>query len=139
MGFEKFIIKTLLPDVRAVELIKDIADHGIVDGIKENRRREIQEDNPFTASVYKAGKLDGKKEGYVTASAEYEKKLFELADRFLTQKNLFEQQRDELKKLIDEYEKEIERLEQKQKRTEDENTYLQLLLQKERALKKIAE
>ena len=97
MGFGKFIIKTLLPDVRAVELIKDIADHGRVDGIKENRRREIQEDNPFTASVYKAGKLDGKKEGYVTASAEYEKKLFELADRFLTQKNLFEQQRDEYK------------------------------------------
>lgn len=75
----------------------------------------------------------------ISAYAEYEKKLFELADRFLTQKNLFEQQRDEYKKLLDEYEKEIKRLEQKQKRTEDENTYLQLLLQKERALKKIAE
>ena len=81
----------------------------------------------------------GKKEGYVAASAEYEKKLLEQADLFLTQKNLFEQQKDEYEKLLDEYEAEIERLERKQKLTDAENTYLNQLLRKERALRKISQ
>ena len=137
MGIGKFFLRTIVPDFRTVELIQDVAEHGVIDGIKENSRRELQEDNPITAPVYKAGKRDGKKEGYVAASAEYEKKLLEQADLFLTQKNLFEQQQDEYEKLLDEYEAEIERLERKQKLTEAENTYLNQLLRKERALRKI--
>lgn len=139
MGIGKFLLKTISPDFAVAELVKDVAERGVIDGIKENRRRTIQEDNPITASAYKAGKHDGKKEGYVAASAEYEKKLLEQADLFLTQKNLFEQQKDEYEKLLDEYEAEIERLEQKQKLTDAENTYLNQLLRKERALRKISQ
>ena len=116
----------------------DNAPGCVIDGIKEYCRRDRQEDNPVTSLLYREGKLDGKKEGYVAASNEYEKKLLTQADEFLKQKDLFSQQRDEYEKLLSEYEAEIERLEQKQARTEAENKYLQDLLMRERRLRRLA-
>ena len=80
-----------------------------------------------------------KKRGMLQLRQNMKKKLLEQADLFLNQKKLFKQQRDEYEKLLDEYEAEIERLEQKQKHTEAENTYLNQLLRKERALRKISQ
>ena len=139
MGFGEFLKKQLIPGYKQYTLIKDIKEQGgVIDGIKEYCRRNRQEDDPFTSRLYQEGKHDGKKEGYVTASEEYEKKLLAQADEFLKQKELFSQQRDEYEKLLSEYEAEIERLEQKQARTEAENQYLQDLLTRERRLKKLA-
>ncbi|NLF83030.1 MAG: hypothetical protein GX568_03470 [Candidatus Gastranaerophilales bacterium] len=139
MGLLRFIVRRIVPGYRAVELIKDIKEEsGIIEGMKAQMCRELQEDCPLTSGVYKDGKLNGRKEGYVEASKEYEKKLLQQADEFLKQKNLFAQQRDEYEKLLDQYEVEIEKLEQKQVRTEAENRYLQDLLSRERALRKMA-
>lgn len=87
MGLKKFLLKEIVPGYRRIELANDIKEHGIISGIKEHVRREVQEDNPLTAAIYNNGKVDGKKEGYVAASAEYEKKLLEQVDLFLNQKN----------------------------------------------------
>ena len=138
MGLGELLKKALIPGYKEYTLIKDIKEQGgIIAGIKENARRDRQEDNPFTSRVYQEGKHDGKKDGYVAASAEYEKKLLAQADEFLKQKELFQQQRDEYEKLLTEYEAEIERLEQIQARTEAENQYLQELLSRERRLRRL--
>ena len=137
MGFGEFLKKQLIPGYQEYTLINDIIEHGVVDGFKENIRRERQEDNPFTSHLYQEGKSDGKKEGYVKASKEYEAKLLSQADEFLKQKTIYEKQRDEYDKLLKEYEAEIERLSQKQAKTEEENKYLQELLLRERGLRKL--
>ena len=74
MGLKNFLLKAIVPGYRRIEHANDIKEHGIISGIKEHVRREVQEDNPLTAAIYNNGKVDGKKEGYVAASAEYEKK-----------------------------------------------------------------
>lgn len=138
MGFGEFLKKQMIPGYKAYTLAKDIKEQGgIVDGIKEYARRHRQEDDPFTSRLYQEGKHDGKKDGYVAASMEYEKKLLTQADEFLKQKELFKQQRDEYERLLTEYEAEIERLEKIKARTEAENQYLQELLSRERRLRRL--
>lgn len=138
MGFGEFLKKKIIPGYAMGTLIKDIKEQGgVIAGIKENARRERQEDNPITSRLYQEGKHDGKKDGYVVASAEYEKKLLAQADEFLKQKELFKQQQGEYEKLLTKYETEIERLEQIQARTEAENQYLQELLSRERRLRRL--
>ena len=127
----------MIPGYKEYTLVNDIKEHGVVDGIKENIRRERQEDNPFTSRLYQEGKYDGKKDGYIEASMEYEAKLLSQADEFLKQKTIFEKQRDEYDNLLREYEEEIERLCQKQAKTEEENKYLQELLLRERELRNL--
>ena len=80
---------------------------------------------------------EGKKVGYEQASDEYEKKLLQQADMFLKQMRDAQTERDAYEKLLDEYEHEIDRLSSKLDRTETENKYLQELLLKERALRKL--
>ncbi|WP_270816313.1 hypothetical protein [Hungatella effluvii] len=124
---------------RTIDTVKNIIDEGsVVDGIKRTAREDYTEDNPLTSAIYKDGKYDGKIEGYVAASDEYEEKLLKQADEFLKQKTVFEYERDNYEKLLDEYEQEIERLSSKCSRSEAENLLLQQLLLKERKLKKMA-
>lgn len=125
---------------RTVDTVKNIKNEGsVTKGVKRTVHEDLCEDNPITRQVYKAGKTEGKKEGYEVASNEYEAKLLEQADLFLKQKQIFENERDEYEKLLDEYEKEIDTLSAKLHRTEEENVYLQELLMRDRKLRKLAQ
>lgn len=59
------------------------------------------------------GKLEGKKEGYIEASAEYERKLRQQADEFLNQMKDVERERNEYEDLLREYEQYIHDMETK--------------------------
>lgn len=122
---------------RVIDTVKNIQDeYSIVDGIKRTIKEDYCEDNPITSAFYKAGKYDGKAQGYKEASVEYEQKLLKQGDEFLKQTNNFNNMRDEYERLLDEYEKAIDDLEKKSNRTEIENEYLRMLLSKERELRK---
>jgi hypothetical protein len=103
-----------LPSLVLPKLFADkVQEHGLGKGIKKH----ITEDYPVVSHIYNLGKDDGihegKKEGYVRASSEYEKKLLKQAEEFLNQKNGLAdniKQRDEL---LDEYEKCISEMEAK--------------------------
>ena len=74
MGLGRFIKHVLVPGSYSIDLVKNIVDEGsVVEGYKKSIKQEFTEDNPLTASIYKHGKYDGKKEGYAEASDEYEK------------------------------------------------------------------
>ena len=69
-----------------IDTVKNIVKEGsIVKGVKKTIKEDFCEDNPVTAHIYNVGKFDGKKDGYVQASKEYEAKLLEQADLFLKQ------------------------------------------------------
>lgn len=57
------------------------------------------------------GKLEGKKEGYIEASAEYERKLRQQADEFINQMKDVERERNEYEDLLREYEQYIHDME----------------------------
>ena len=123
---------------RAIDTIRNITDEGsFVDGVKRTLKEDFTEDNLIGKVIYDSGKHDGKKEGYVEASYEYEKKLIMQADEFLKQTRVFEKERNEYETLLDEYEREIDELESKVNRTQAENAFLQQLLSRERSLKKL--
>lgn len=65
-------------------------------------------------------KVDGMKEGYATASEEYEGKLRKQADEFLKQVKNYKEQMDEYEKLLSEYEAYIYELEEKGDKSEKE-------------------
>ena len=89
MGLKRWIKHEVMPVTKYTDAIKNMIDEGsVVEGIKKSVKQNYCEDNPVTTPIYEAGKFDGKKEGYVEASNEYEKKLLEQADLFL-QKLLF--------------------------------------------------
>lgn len=137
MGLDRFI-KRQIPIIHTIDTIKNIVDEGSVkDGIKRTVKEDYCEDNPITSNIYKAGKYDGKIEGYNEASKVYEAKLIEQADAFLKQKKLAKEQIHAYESLLDEYKKEIDVLEDKFNRNQEENEYLQQLLLKERQLKKL--
>ena len=124
---------------RTIDTVKNIVEEkSLVEGVKRTWKEDVYEDNPITSGIYKAGCREGKKEGYVEASYEYEKKLLEQADLFLKQKKIYEKERDAYEALLDEYEKEISNLMEKVNRTTAENEYLNALLMKERMLRKLA-
>jgi len=123
---------------RIIDTVENIKGEGsIVDGIKLTIKEDFCEDNPITSIIYKSGKSDGKEEGYIEASDEYKDKLLKQADEFLKQTKIYERERDMYEQLLDEYETEISKLSEKNNRTEIENQYLQLLLMKERKLRKM--
>lgn len=123
----------------AIDTVRNIIDEGnIVDGVKRTVKEDWTEDSLIGKAIYDSGKYDGKKEGYVEASDEYEKTLLALADEFLKQKKDFEKERDEYERLLDAYEKEIKQLESITNRTQAENEKLQRLLLKERNLRRLA-
>lgn len=138
MGLGRFLWKTTGIG-RSIDTIKNIVGEGsVVDGVKKTIKEDYCEDNPITAHIYNVGKYDGKKDGYVQASKEYESKLLEQAELFLKQTKDFQKEKAAYEKLLEEYEVAITELEEKVNRTEQENQLLQLLLIKERQLKKLA-
>ena len=138
MGIGRGLIRNLVPFARHAATIKNMVEEkSVVEGIKKTAREDICEDNPLTSRIYATGKYDGKKEGYVEASEEYEEKLLSQANEFLKQKTIFESQRDEYEKLLDDYENEINRLESLNVRTQEETEYLKELLLSERQLIKM--
>ena len=137
MGFMRFLFKTIVPGGRIGSALYNMVDEGsVVDGIKRTVREEITEDNLITSTVYKYGKSDGKQDGYIQASHEYEQKLLEQADLFLSQKEKFEKERNAYEELLDAYEEKICELQKNNKRTEDENDLLRKLLSKYKMLKR---
>lgn len=138
MGIGRMLWRSIGPG-RTIDTIKNIIEEGsVVEGIKRTVKEDIYEDNPITSRIYQSGRYEGKVEGYVEASKEYESKLLAQADEFLKQKEIFEDQRDAYEKLLDDYEAEIEVLIKKLDRTEAENEYLNELLIREYELRKIA-
>lgn len=141
MGVKRFLGKTLIrticPIYDYVDISKKVYQHGIKDGFKMKIREELLEDNPISSQIYKVGKYDGKQEGYVEASYEYEKKLLKQAEEFLNQKELAASKRREYQLLLDEYETYINKLEKKVEITEQEKDYLNQLLMAERKLRNL--
>lgn len=135
MGFGRFLKKAIIPGYNAFDMAKKVKDNGFTGGIKE-RIREDFEDTPGVSQIYQAGKYEGKKEGYVEASYEYEKKLLNQAEAFLKQKNHFEFEKQEYENLIDDYEKYIDEMTNKENLTAEESNYLQQMMIMERKLKK---
>lgn len=135
MGFGRFLKKAIIPGYNAFDMAKKVKDNGLSGGIKE-RIREDFEDTPGVNQIYQAGKHEGKKEGYVEASYEYEQKLLKQAESFLKQKNHFEFEKQEYENLIDDYEKYIDEMTNKENLTAEENKYLQQMMIMERKLKK---
>ena len=95
--------------------VNSIVGNGLVDGILIEGAEYFCEDKPVTSITYKIGNDDGnikgKKEGYVQASSEYEKKLLKQAENFLKQKDTLVNSIEEREKLLDEYENYIKKQE----------------------------
>lgn len=124
---------------RSIDIAKSIKETGdITKGYKKVLKEYFTEDAPVTSQIYEIGKYDGAKEGYMTASSEYEKKLLEQADLFLSKKKLYKDDRDAYEQLLDEYKSEIERLSMLVEKNENERAFLQELLIRERNLKRLA-
>ena len=137
MGWKRFV-RRLDPRIHTYETIKNIVDEkSLKKGLTRTLREDYLEDNPITTPIYNQGKHDGKKEGYVEASREYEAKLLKQANEFLKQKELAKSKIAEYEKLLDEYEEAISKLEAKVRRTEAENKLLRELLSSERQLRKL--
>lgn len=91
----------------------------------------------LTKYAFNEGKYIGKKEGYVEASYEYEKKLLQQANKFLEQRETFNKENDEYRLLLNEYENYIEKLENREYLSIEEKDYLNQLLLVERKLKRL--
>ena len=141
MGLGKFLLKTAFPIYHAVDTVKKMNEHGIVDGYKEATKELWLDDAPVVSHVYKAGKVEGhyqgKKDGYVEASNEYEKKLLAQADSFLRQNSIFEGEKAEYDALLLAYEKHIEKMESSVSSNSKEEEYMNSLILAERKLKKL--
>ena len=138
MGFGRWIWRrTLIGET--IDTVRNIRkERSFFKGIKRTFKEEICEDNPLTSAIYRAGKFDGKKQGYIDASQTYEKKLLSQADEFLSQKKNLESSIKEYELLLDEYEKEIDRLSNIKSPTKKEKGFLEQLkirVQKLRNLK----
>lgn len=88
-------------------------------------------------NLYDEGKDEGRRDGYVEASYEYEKKLLKQAEEFLKQKEIAKSKRKQYDNLINEYENYIDELENKVQITEQEKEYLNRLLITERKLRRL--
>ena len=137
MGFKRYLARNFIPGKAQWDLIKNIKENGLVNGYKKTFHENLYEDDLLISPIYKHGKTAGKKEGYIQASKEYEHKLIEQAELFISQKKSFEKERDEYEKLLDDYDKLIDELESNLERSESENKLLQILLINERKLKNL--
>lgn len=91
----------------------------------------------LTDKVFEKGRTLGKKEGYVQASFEYEKKLIKQAEEFLKQTKIFESDKARYEQLIDEYEIYIEDMMKKSNMSNEEKDYMNQIMVIERKLKKM--
>lgn len=137
MGFKRFMKKKIVPFYNVRDMIDKVQTHGLVNGIKEKMREDYLEDAPIISHIYNAGKHEGKKDGYIMASTEYEKKMFTQANAFLKQKEIFESQKQEYEQLLQEYENYIEEMNAKDHLTNEEQDNLLQIINIERELKKL--
>jgi DNA-binding ferritin-like protein len=91
----------------------------------------------LTDKVFEKGRSLGKKEGYVQASFEYEKKLIKQAEEFLKQAKVFESDKARYEQLIDDYERYIDEMMQKSNMSNEEKDYMTQIMVIERKLKKM--
>lgn len=116
MGLSRFLKKVLIPGYYQYKVVKKVSENGIVNGVKEELKEDFLDDIPIISHIYDAGKndgyIDGKEEGYVQASNEYEQKLLKQAEKFENEKGNVKKSIDEYKKLLNEYEKYISLQEQ---------------------------
>lgn len=137
MGFTRFLKKAFIPGYDQIDTMKKIAKHGVVDGVKEKFREDYLEDMPITSHIYKEGKYDGKKEGYVEASDKYKDKFSKQTEKFLEQSQVFASQKEEYDKLLNDYEIYICELERKSDLSQQEKECLNKLVMMERKLVKL--
>lgn len=136
MGIIRLLKRSVIPGQMAVDIVKSVIEEkNLVKGMKKIAKETFTEDTPGLADIYNMGRYEGKKQGYVEASKEYEEKLLLQAEHFINQKELLVNEVSNYEELLDEYE--IERLEGKLNKTESENQYLSKLLSNERKLKQI--
>lgn len=91
----------------------------------------------LTDKVFEKGRSLGKKEGYVQASFEYEKKLIKQAEEFLKQAKVFESDKARYERLIDDYERYIDEMMQKSNMSNEEKDYMNQIMVMERKLRKL--
>lgn len=138
MGIIRLLKRSVIPGQMAVDIVESVIEEkNLVKGMKKIAKETFTEDMPVFADLYNMGRYEGKKQGYVEASKEYEEKLLLQAEHFINQKELLVNEVSNYEELLDEYEIEIERLEGKLNKTESENQYLSKLLSNERKLKQI--
>ena len=138
MGIFRFLKRSVIPGQIAVDIVESVIEEkNLVKGMKKIAKETFTEDMPVFADLYNMARYEGKKQGYVEASKEYEEKLLLQAEHFINQKELLVNEVSNYEELLDEYEIEIERLEGKLNKTESENQYLSKLLSNERKLKQI--
>lgn len=137
MGFKRFLKKSLIPGYRLKGIVENVATFGVVDGLKEEFKETYLEDMPGVSHIYNAGKYEGKKEGYIQASNEYEKKLLKQGEEFLKQTKIFESDKVRYEKLIDDYERYIDEMMQKNNMSNQEKDYMNQIMVMERKLKKL--
>lgn len=136
MAFGRFVAKTLFPTYYTYRAIKNMKDHGVVEGIKQQYKEDLQ-DNPVTNHIYSQGKHDGKKEGFNEASYEFEKKLIDQARRFTAQTKIFEDQRSDYEELLNDYERYIAEMEAKSSLSPEQQQYIKQIVAMEQQLKNI--
>lgn len=129
--------KNFVPFYNTRDMIDKVQTYGLVDGIKEKIREDFLEDTPVTSHIYNAGKHEGKKDGYIKASREYEEKLLAQANAFLSQKEIFESQKQEYEQLLEEYEDYIDEMNAKEHLTNEEQANLLQIISMERKLTKL--
>ncbi|GEM_PF-4691265 len=107
----EFWKRMIIPFCNTKKTVNSIKTYGFVDGIKEDSK-ELAKETPIISSLYNMGKSDGiyegKKQGYIKASKEYENKLSNQAQRFKEQKVLLQKDIEERDILLTEYEAYIE-------------------------------
>ena len=142
----------------AKKMIDNTNEKGLVDGTVETYKSEIKdtrENSPLTAPLYRSAKqegfFEGKKEGIKEQSQTDSIKYTQLEEAFLQLKNELQTVKEksaELQKnndillrkyevLLDKFTQEISSLENKLNRTEEENSYLNNLVQKQQELIKM--
>lgn len=137
VGFKRFMKKSFVPFYNTKDMVDKIQTYGFIDGIKEKMREDFLEDTPGISHIYNAGRYDGKIEGYVKASHEYEQKLLNQAETFLNQKEIFQDQKQQYEDLLQEYEAYIEKMSTKEHLTNEEQKTLNQIMITERALSKL--
>ena len=139
MGIIRFLRRSISSGQMTVDIVKSvIEERSVVKGVKKIAKETFTEDIPGLSHLYQKGKYEGKKQGYIDASKEYEEKLLAQAEYFMGQKKLLVSEISNYEELLDEYEEEIDRLEKKLNKTESENQYLSKLLSNERKLKQMS-
>lgn len=108
MKWKEYLLNQI-PGYSLLKSVKNINNHGIVEGYTKTLKDVYVENMPGVGHVYDLGKHEGKhegmKEGYIRASSEYEKKLLKQAEEFLNQKRGLADNIQERDELLDKYEK----------------------------------